>query len=66
MFFTKFVPMTGISISFDSKHRRLTSLGIWCHSGDHRKIGDDELYVSMSIPLSGHLLNVYASLQMAA
>jgi len=30
--FTKFAPMMGIFISCDSKLRRPTSLGIWCHS----------------------------------
>ncbi len=32
--FTKFARMTGISTSCDEKHRRLTGLGIWCHSGN--------------------------------
>jgi hypothetical protein len=59
MSFTKFAPMMGIFISCDSKHRHPTSRGIWCHSGNYRKIGD-ERYASMLLPMYGHLLNVYA------
>jgi len=55
MFFTKFAPMTGIFISCASKHRRLTGLGIWCHSGDYRKIGD-ERHASVPLPMYGKLL----------
>jgi hypothetical protein len=57
--FTKFAPMMGIFIFCDSKHPRLTGLGIWCHSGDYRKIGD-ERDASLPMPSSGHLLNIYA------
>jgi hypothetical protein len=59
MSFTKFAPMMGISASCDSKHRRLTNPGIWCHFDDYQKIGD-ERDPSMPVLMYGHLLNVYA------
>ena len=37
---TKFAPMTGIATSCENKHRRPTSLGIWCHSGELRMSTD--------------------------
>jgi hypothetical protein len=43
MSFTKFAPTMGIFIFCDSKHPHLTGLGIWCHSGNYRKIGDERL-----------------------